>query len=298
VNDVRHQNGERPDKDRRVSKPGEALAAPLGPDGQPVYDHVPDPNPEPKPEPHRVRKPAPEHTAPHPAPVPQHESAPPPPPPPDPRPQAAAPAPDPSDSLHGTLRTIKWGVIAILILAVVTGAYFLGKGLLGQEDGKPKAVPSAGPTSVEETDYPAPSGGDTGQARSVSCLAETGPDATTTSRSFADVPGTECTHRTGPTKETLVLSGKLTGRNTEGTGMSVTLSVNGKDCNGGEALSYARTYTPLYSNCTFTVPANSAVGIKWRYLSPFGGTAAVLRSSRNIAPSINGVAIPNVSDQP
>lgn len=201
------------------------------------------------------------------------------------------------DPIHRTLRTIKWVVVAILVLAVVAGLYFVGSRLLERRGG-PSEAPAPSPTGVGQTDYPSPSGGSPDVARSVSCLAETGPDATTTSRTFADVPGTECTHRTGSAPETLVLSGKLTARNTEGTGVSVTLNVNGKDCNGGEALSYARTYTPLYSNCTFVVPANSAVGIKWRFLSPFGGTAAVLRSSRNIAPSVNGVALPNASDQP
>ncbi|MDZ4247837.1 MAG: hypothetical protein U1D32_00985, partial [Patescibacteria group bacterium] len=156
----------------------------------------------------------------------------------------------------------------------------------------------SGADSTQNGKYPAPSS-DTlgiGQSRSVSCLSQTGPDATTTSRAFVDIPGTGCTYKTGSTAETLVLSGKLTGRNTEGTGMSVTLNVNGRDCNGGEALSYARTYTPLYSNCTFVVPADANVAIKWRFLSPFGGTAAVLRSSRNIAPSITGVALPNTTD--
>ena len=199
-------------------------------------------------------------------------------------------------AIHRSLRTIKWIVAAILVLGLLTGLYLLGTRFL-LPLGSPAAPATPAPAS-NQTDYPSPVGGSAGQTRSISCLSETGPDATTTSRKFVDVPGTECIHKTGPTSETLVLNGKLTGRNTEGTGMSVTLSVNGKDCNGGEALSYARTYTPFYSNCTFIVPANSAVGIKWRFLSPFGGTAAVLRSSKNIAPSITGVALPDESDQP
>ena len=203
--------------------------------------------------------------------------------------------PGSADTIHRSLRTIKRVVVAILALALLAGLYFLGGRML---DDKPLTPGSSDPTPTQQaSDYPTPVG-DASQARSVSCLSETGPDVTTTSRKFVGVAGTECIHRTGSTAETLILSGKLTGRNTEGTGMSVTINVNGKDCNGGETLSYARVYTPLYSNCTFVVPANSAVGIKWRFLSPFGGTAAVLRTSKNIAPSISGVAIPNVPNQP
>lgn len=213
--------------------------------------------------------------------------------------RAPDPQPDPSDAIHRTLRTIKWVVLAILLLAVIAGGYFVGSRLLERQAAGPGDAPSPSPSGAQ-TDYPSPADqGSNGQARSISCLSETGPDATTTSRKFTDIPGTECVHRTGPTRETLVLNGKLTGRNTEGTGMSVTLNVNDKDCNGGETLSYARTYTPLYANCTFVVPPNTSVGIKWRFLSPFGGTAAILRSSKNIAPSINGVALPDApSDQP
>lgn len=225
-------------------------------------------------------------------------------------------------AIHRSLRTNKWVIIALLALALLAGLYFLGSRWLDRESGTSPssgtATPAqttgtgkspgsssgsgagAGSASTQNGKYPAPSS-DTlgiGQLRSVSCLSQTGPDATTTSRSFVDISGTSCVYKTGPTDETLVLNGKLTGRNTEGTGLSVTLNVNGRDCNGGEALSYARTYTPMYSNCTFVVPANSNVTIKWRFLSPFGGTAAVLRSSRNIAPSVTGVALPNTSDQP
>lgn len=278
MHDMRDQEG-KPQSLKHHGRPdphlGDALSAPIGPDGRPVYDHVPEPSEKPEPvdvapvDLSREEKPPV-----HPAASPEHAN----------------------DAIHRTLRTIKWVVLAILVLAIVAGAYFVGKPLLERRTAPGQAL-SPSPTSVEQSNYPAPAGGSS-QARSVSCLSETGPDVTTASRTFVDIAGTECVHRTGPTQETLILNGKLTGRNTEGTGMSVTLNVNGKDCNGGEALSYARTYTPMYSNCTFVVPANSSVGIKWRFLSPFGGTAAILRSSKNIAPSINGVALPKESDQP
>jgi hypothetical protein len=138
----------------------------------------------------------------------------------------------------------------------------------------------------------APSAGNAAAPHSISCIGATGTDASTDSKTFTDVEGTECTYRTGELPETLVLNGKLTGRNTEGTGMSVTINVNGKVCAGGETLNYARTFTPMTSNCVFDVPANSSVAIKWQFLSPFGGSASVLRSSKNIAPSIVGTAIP------
>ena len=190
-----------------------------------------------------------------------------------------------SRAIHGTLRTIKYVVITLLVVGVIS-LIALGGQFLTSDKPSPETTPEAGNGASVESSVAGPN--------SISCVGTTGPDATTTSQSFVNIEGTDCTYRSGPSPETLVISGKLTGRNTEGTGMSVTINVNGKDCTGGETLNYSRAYTPMVSNCTFDVPANSSVAIRWRFLSPFGGSAAVLRSSKNIAPSITGVAIPKV----
>lgn len=211
-------------------------------------------------------------------------------------PQDSLPQEQTTGDTHAMLRTIKRAVLLLLGLAVLAAAYFAYQALKPQGGSQPQPSSSGGGTA-----YPAPAA-DTGEpgpgaGNTVSCISTTGPDATTASQQFVDIEGTECSYRSGPTEETLVLNGKLTGRNTEGTGMAVTINVNGKDCSGGETLNYSRTYTPMVSNCVFNVPANASVAIKWRFLSPFGGTAAVLRSSKNIAPSITGVAIPRSTDR-
>lgn len=215
---------------------------------------------------------------------------------------AAEPVPEPVppavpagelSPIHRSLRLITVALVVLAILGLL-GAAYVGLRLLEPKSGTQGGTSSS--SGGSSTSYPAPAGQtSTSQGNTVSCLSQTGPDATTTSQSFVDIEGTQCTYKSGPEDETLILNGKLTGRNTEGTGMSVTINVNGKDCNGGESLNYSRTYTPMLSTCSFDVKANSLVTIKWRFLSPFGGTAAVLRSSKNIAPSINGVAVPHSS---
>ncbi len=208
-----------------------------------------------------------------------------------PEPAAPAPLPQTDEHLHhllaGSLRTIKFGLLAlVVILAAATGFFLSQTAHPGTTKTTNPKTPTAPPGSLSVN------GAAGGYAKSVNCFGQTGPDASTDKQTFRDIDGTDCSYQTGTTKETLVLTGKLTGRNTEGTGMSVNINVNGKLCNGGESLNYARTYTPMISNCVFEVPANSSVAIKWQFLSPFGGSAAVLRSSKNIAPSITGVAIP------
>lgn len=187
------------------------------------------------------------------------------------------------------LKKLNRYILVLLVILFIGAAYFIISPALRKPAAEPAAQPTGAPESTQDR---------AGGTNFVSCLSQTGPDATTTSSSFVDIDGTQCTYHSGPTAETLILNGKLTGRNTEGTGMSVNIAVNGKECNGGETLNYARTYTPMFSNCVFVVPANSAVQIKWRFLSPFGGTAAVLRSNKNIAPSITGVAIPKTDSSP
>lgn len=206
--------------------------------------------------------------------------------PPAPAPPPLAP-PEVHPAVDHSLRSIKVGLIVLIILFAGATIFFISQTIM-----RPAATPDASPSPEQNIENTSTSG-----VNPISCLSQTGPDLTTQSQSFVDMEGTECTYKTGPTEETLVLSGKLSGRNTEGTGMSATISVNGKDCNGGESLNYARTYTPMLSNCVFVVPANSTAAIKWRFLSPFGGTAAVLRSNKNIAPFISGVGIPKADSR-
>lgn len=210
--------------------------------------------------------------------------APPPPVSQEPLPQAH----EPHHAVDHSLRSIKIGLLVLTLLLAAATVFFISQTLNRPSD-KTSSAPSPTETSNQSSGA--------GQTNPISCLSETGPDLTTTSQAFVDVEGTNCSYKSGPTQETLVLNGKLSGRNTEGTGMSVTISVNGKDCNGGEALNYSRTYTPMFSNCVYVVPANSSVAIKWRFLSPFGGNAAVIRSNKNIAPFISGVAIPKTDSR-
>jgi hypothetical protein len=209
--------------------------------------------------------------------------------PPPPPPEAPAPPTTPiHHEVRQTLHVVRLIGILLILAVVAAGAFFY---LATRRPNAPGTVP--GQPGATSSSTPSPSVA-SNKSNSVSCISQTGPDATTASQTFVDIDGTQCTYRSGPTSETLILAGKLTGRNTEGTGMSVNINVNGKDCSGGESLNYARTYTPMFSNCVFVVPANSAVTIKWRFLSPFGGTASVLRSNKNIAPSVSGVAIPRL----
>lgn len=182
---------------------------------------------------------------------------------------------------------LKAAAMVFAVFFVLIVGYFGGQYVAGR---KPAPAPPTTEDSFPQPDQSPGIGKD--KTSTVSCTSETGPDATTTSQKFVDIEGTNCTYRSGPNPETLVLSGKLTGRNTDGTGMSVTINVNDKDCTGGETLNYSKNWTPMFSSCTFNVSANSVVKIKWRFLSPFSGTAAVLRSSTNIAPFITGVAVP------
>ena len=188
-----------------------------------------------------------------------------------------------------SLRTLKYGLLVLFVVLAAIAFFFISQTTSQPDTSTPRApVNAPGSQSVNQAEG--------GYAKSVSCIGTTGTDASTDSQSFQDVEGTECNYRTGDSAETLVLNGKLTGRNTEGTGMSATINVNGKVCAGGETLNYARTFTPMVSNCVFDVPANSSVAIRWQFLSPFGGSASVLRSSKNIAPSITGVAIPKTEE--
>ncbi|MSU76395.1 hypothetical protein EXS54_02925 [Patescibacteria group bacterium] len=205
-----------------------------------------------------------------------------------PTPAAAVPPSDVHPHIDHSLRTIKVGLLVLIGLFAVASLFFLSQTVMRPST---KSTPQPTQTTNKST-------GQAGQSNPVSCLSQTGPDVTTTSQSFVNMDGTQCTYRSGPTEETLILNGKLSGRNTEGTGMSVTINVNGKPCNGGESLNYSRTFTPMFSNCAYVVPANSAVAIQWQFLSPFGGSAAVIRSNKNIAPSITGVAIPKTDNQP
>lgn len=206
-----------------------------------------------------------------------------------PRPAEPSPVTPPPVSRHHSLIVLKVVGLLFGIVLLVVGGYLGGQQVT-------KRGTSGEPTSnVVPTDSPDPKASGKPAApkqQTVSCTSQTGPDATTTSQQFVDIEGTNCSYRSSSLPETLLLSGKLTGRNTGGTGMSVTLNVNGKDCQGGEALNYSTTWVPMTSFCTFSVPANSAITIKWRFLSPFGGTASVLRSSANIAPYINGLGVP------
>lgn len=201
---------------------------------------------------------------------------------------SAEPVPRQSERRGGLLKGI---VIAVAAVSLLVGAFFAGQQL------RPKQEASAPAPVPTEVTSPGTGGANQSAQRTVSCTSTSGPDSTTTSQQFTDVEGTNCSYRSGSTAETLVLQGKLTGRNTSGTGMSVTLNVNGKDCQGGESLNYSASWSSMTSLCTFNVPANSAVAIKWRFLSPFGGTASILRSSANIAPYVNGVAIPQSGSQ-
>ena len=234
--------------------------------------------------------PEPVQPAPAPAPVPPTAPAQPPQAPPQAPPQPQ-PAPDSGHhALVHSIRTVKFGLGALFVVLAAIAVFFITQTTNQQPDtSTPRAeVDAPGSQSINQAEG--------GYAKPVSCVGTTGTDASTDSQSFQDVEGTECNYRTGTTAETLVLNGKLTGRNTEGTGMSVTINVNGKVCAGGESLNYARTFTPMVSNCVFDVPPNSSVAIRWQFLSPFGGSASVLRSSRNIAPSITGIAIPKVEE--
>lgn len=231
---------------------------------------------------------------PAPAPAPAPQPAPEPPPAPTPREDEHV-----HHSLAHSLRTIKFGLLTLTGILAIGTFLFLWQG--GNRPATSNRPASSGSSSTQNSQNSgqgatnAPSGASaSNQSHPVSCLGQTGTDASTDAKTFTDIEGTQCTYRSSSTPETLVLNGKLTGRNTEGTGMSVTINVNGKVCNGGESLNYARTYTPMTSNCVFDVPANSSVAIKWQFLSPFGGSASVLRSSKNIAPSITGVAIPKL----
>ena len=139
------------------------------------------------------------------------------------------PSPSATPEVHPavtqSLRSIKLGLLVLLALCAVIVGFFIWQ--TSRQAGSP--APSPSPTATQPTGNQIGTGGPS----AISCLSQTGPDVTTTSQSFVDMEGTECIYQTGPTEETLVLNGKLTGRNTEGTGMSVTLSVNGKECNGG-----------------------------------------------------------------
>lgn len=250
---------------------------------QPVGTPVP-PQPQPV-------QPAPQPVQPVPPPPPEPPATPPVAPSPVPPVQTPerVPEPVPGAVHHELRRTLRaFRRLGILLALLVLGAaVWFGLHLAQQ---KPIVIPVPGATTTPDAtvnpDLPVD------RPNTISCLSQTGPDNTTESQQFVPVEGTDCTYRSGPSEETLVLSGKLTGRNVDGTGMSVTINVNGKDCNGGESLNYARNWTPMYSNCVFVVPANSAVLIRWRFLSPFGSSAAVLRSSKNIAPHISGVSVP------
>lgn len=272
-----------------VPSSGAAAAMPTPGGSFEVTGFDPAPAPAPPPVPPAAPQPAPVAPQPEPPIPPQPQAV-------NPSPAATTAAPLPQQDEHHhtlaqSLRTIKFGLVALIAILALAVVYFVIQGSPTASDRS-----SGGSNQSGGSTSNAPSPASPTSIRSVSCTGTTGTDASTDSKSFTDVEGTECSYRTGELPETLVLSGKLTGRNTEGTGMAATINVNGKVCAGGESLNYARTFTPMTSNCVFDVPANSAVAIKWQFLSPFGGSASVLRSSKNIAPSIVGTAIPKTEE--